>query len=221
VARILFTSRAGGVSVGQYQSMNLGAHVGDDPSAVARNRNILKTEFSCENMVFMEQVHGSAFAEVTALKNIVLNVDALITREKNLALVVQVADCIPLLIHSNSQVAAVHVGRRGLAAGVIENVLSNFRSNGEINIKAELGPAICVNCYEVDPDTYRRVAVVVPGAATSQSRHHLDLVKGAISILESWNISIHNWGICTRENSDYFSFRRDSQTGRQVGVISL
>lgn len=209
------------MSVGQYQSMNLGLHVGDSPTAVERNRDILKTQFSLENMVFMEQVHGSALAEVQDNKKIVLNVDALITREKNLALVVQVADCIPLLIHSSFQVAAVHVGRRGLAAGVIENVLSNFRSNGEININAELGPAICVNCYEVDPDTYRSVVAAVPGAATSQSRHHLDLVKGAMSILESWNISIHNWGICTFENSDYFSFRRDSQTGRQVGVISL
>jgi YfiH family protein len=221
MARILFTSRTGGIGSPPYLSFNLGQHVADDPKVVAKNRHSLLSEFSVDSIFYMDQVHGIDIFEVTSETKATPIADAIFTREKNVALAVQVADCIPLLLASSSMVAAVHVGRKGLAGGIIEKVLDLFHEASDIQVKADIGPAICGNCYEVDLETYESVIALVPETATSSQRHHLDLINGAKSILNRNGVAVRDWGICTKENQNYFSYRRDGVTGRQAGVIAL
>jgi YfiH family protein len=126
----------GGVSAVPFESLNLGDHVGDDPTSVARNRERFASVLDAQP-VFLKQVHG---AEVVSLVRGIgvgggefmpphgTRADAAYTGDAGLACTVMVADCLPVLFASRdgSQVAAAHAGWRGLAAGVLEATLKSF-----------------------------------------------------------------------------------------------
>jgi polyphenol oxidase len=128
MSRSLFTSRDGGVSSAPYESFNLATHVGDDGGAVLENRKTLARNYGLpvENLFFMNQVHGREVAIIDDNSNSseIPTVDALFTQRRDVGLVTLVADCIPLLLHSDKAVAAVHVGRQGLVKGVFEVTLA-------------------------------------------------------------------------------------------------
>jgi len=223
----LFTSRAGGVSTAPFDSLNLALHVGDEPSSVTNNRKLLaeKIGISEASLFFMNQVHGNSVAVIDENSSAINEptADSLFTEVKGKALAVLVADCTPLLLKSERAVAAVHVGRRGLVAGVIAEVLKHFDKAGigRTEISAELGPSICANCYEVDVTTYEEVVAIVPGSATSAELHCLDISKGIEFQLNGAGVAFENSQICVRHSEGYFSYRRDPRTGRQAGVIWL
>ena len=221
MARTLFTSKYGGSSLSPFESLNLGLHVGDDPIAVAANRELLRKEFSSPALIFMNQSHSAKITEVSSTENGVLDCDAIFTREPNIALAVMVADCIPLLLKTNNMVAAVHVGRRGLLAGIVEAVIDQFQIFSSGPITADIGPAICGQCYEVDPATYQGVVARYPSSATSEAKHRLDLKSGTLNLLTSRGVEVTDWNRCTMHDVGYFSYRRDGVTGRQAGIISL
>lgn len=217
-----FTNRTGGLSSGAFHSLNLALHVGDDANVVAKNRKILEEDLAMP-VAYMNQVHGKALCEVETRPEIAPTADALLTRRKGIALAVMVADCIPLLMGNSSAVAAVHVGRRGLVEGVALKTLTQLRAIDSSPITAVVGPAICGSCYEVSEDIYREVVSLHPIAAsmTAHGRFALDLVQALISELRSESVTVIDESRCTLENLDLYSYRRDSVTGRQVGVIWL
>jgi YfiH family protein len=225
MSRSLFTSREGGVSSSPYESLNLATHVGDDSQRVLANREILAQRFGMrsEKFFFMNQVHGRNIAVIDdeSLPTQLPSVDALFTTHQGLALVVLIADCIPLLLHSERAVAAVHVGRQGLVKGVFAATLDIFQSHGitSSEIRAELGPSICGQCYEVDRTMYDDVTKQIP--ATADINSCLNIEAGLISLLEKSGIAWNSLGECTAHNDAYFSYRRDGVTGRQAGVITL
>lgn len=216
-----FTSRNGGVSTGPYQSLNLARHVGDNDFAVSENRLILSQSFG--ELQYMDQVHGSKVVIVEEVSDEAPTADALVTGIPGVGLAVMVADCIPLLLHSAVAVAAVHVGRRGLVNGVALSAIVAMQEIGATTIKAEIGPAICGSCYEVSSEIFSEVTALHPIAATRSrlGTPALDLPKALTVLLENNGIAVTNLNICTQENSDYFSYRRDGVTGRQIGLISL
>jgi YfiH family protein len=195
--------------------------VGDDPSSVIANRELVSKEFSTSTLVFMSQSHSAKILEVTSNENRTLDCDGIFTRKTNVALAVLVADCIPLLLHTNSMVAAIHVGRRGLVAGIVETMVEQFRISSSDPITAEIGPAICGDCYEVDLETYREVTARYPATATSEVKRKLDLKLGANQLLRSFGVEVNDWNRCTLHDVGYFSYRRDGRTGRQAGIIAL
>ena len=225
MSRSLFTSREGGVSSAPYESFNLATHVGDDLAKVLENREILAQHFGMdlENFFFMNQVHGRDVAVIDehSQSSELPTVDALFTTRKDLSLVVLVADCIPLLLHSERAVAAVHVGRQGLVEGVFEATLDLFKSHGigSSEMRAELGPSICGQCYEVDGAMFDDVTNQIPATASNDSC--LNIEAGLVSLLEENGIAWSSLGECTAHNNAYFSYRRDGVTGRQAGVITL
>lgn len=225
MSRSLFTSREGGVSSAPYESFNLATHVGDDLAKVLENREILAQHFGMdlENFFFMNQVHGRDVAVIDehSQSSELPTVDALFTTRKDLSLVVLVADCIPLLLHSERAVAAVHVGRQGLVEGVFEATLDLFKSHGitSSEMRAELGPSICGQCYEVDGAMFDDVTNQIPATASTDSC--LNIEAGLVSLLEENGIAWSSLGECTAHNNAYFSYRRDGVTGRQAGVITL
>ena len=216
-----FTNRHGGFSHGDYSSWNLASHVGDDLADVELNRTKLREQVG--DFVVMSQVHGDTVVVVDKVPAEVPVADALITNKRNLALVVMVADCIPLLLRSEELVAAVHVGRAGLMNSIALKTVARMRELGAMQISGSIGPAICGSCYEVPKDLHDQVSAIHP-LASSKTRigtPALDLPKALIAALAADDVPVVISAGCTLEDDIYFSYRRNQVTGRQAGVIKL
>ncbi|HVE64294.1 MAG TPA: peptidoglycan editing factor PgeF [Mycobacteriales bacterium] len=233
-----FTTRVGGVSSPPYAELNLAFHVGDENAAVVANRARSAGSLGVDaaRVTWADQVHGSAVALVSeadagsgalSVRDAIPLTDALVTTEPRCPLAVLVADCVPVLLADAAEgvVAAVHAGRRGLVAGVLDGAL---RTMGELgarcaNVVAVIGPAIGGCCYEVGTDVYAEVATVLPATAATSSggARSLDLVAGVQAVLASWAVpTARVVGGCTSCSPDqWFSYRRDGVTGRMAAVI--
>jgi polyphenol oxidase len=229
--RRVVTDRRGGRSASPYDSFNLGGHVGDDPAAVAANRDRLAAELSVPvgQLVWMTQVHGTGVAIVEdAEENPVADVDALVTATPGLVLCVLAADCVPVLLADPvaGVVAAVHAGREGVRRGVVPAALAAMTRLGArpADVEALLGPAVCGLDYEVPGTMQAEVARVAPAAAvrTRQGTPGLDLRAGLAEVLRGAGVRqvVHD-PRCTVEDPRLFSHRRDGVTGRQAGVVWL
>lgn len=217
----IFTDRRAGASTAPYESFNLAQHVGDDCAAVTDNRKSLSKITG--PVQFMNQIHSDSIVIVESISEIDPTCDALITIVPGLAVAVLVADCIPLLLSSDSVVAAVHVGRKGLTHSIALKVINEMRRLGADAIHAQLGPSICGQCYEVPREMAEDVGRTHPMAAafTRESTPALDLPRALIADLVSVGITYETTALCTRENENYFSYRRQKITGRNAGVIWL
>ena len=216
-----FTNRHGGFSHGDYSSWNLASHVGDDQADVERNREKLRERIG--DFAIMSQVHGDTVCVIDQVPAQVPVADALITNSPDLALVVMVADCIPLLLRSEKLVAAVHVGRAGLMNSIALKTVARMRALGATDIAGSIGPAICGTCYEVPKDLYDEVVAMHPLAAskTRTETPALDLPAALVAALSEVNVPVVISAGCTLEDEDLFSYRRNQRTGRQAGVIKL
>ena len=216
-----FTNRTGGASSGAFASLNLGTHVSDNVEDVLANREQLARDIG--PIQFMQQVHGNRVAIIEAVTDEDPISDALVTGIPGISLAVQVADCIPLLLHSKQSVAAVHVGRKGLVNGVALAAVEVMRDMGSTDITAIIGPSICGSCYEVSQEIYDEVVALHP-AAQSRTVHGtpaLNLPAALEEVLRAADLRLVDESRCTVENSDLFSYRRDGVTGRQAGIICL
>lgn len=219
------TTREGGISKGPYQSLNLGAHVGDDPAAVEENRRRFAAAFRLPNEPrWLEQVHG---ADVIIEPEPEATGDAALSRRAGTVCAVMVADCLPVLICSDDgrEIAAAHAGWRGLAAGVLENTVAAFDAQPE-QICAWLGPAISQDAFEVGDEVREAFTETNPGAAASfekndRGRWQADLFGLARSHLELAGVGqVSGGGLCTYSDSErFFSYRRDGQCGRLSAFI--
>ena len=153
--RMVFTSRAGGVSSSPYDSFNLGTHVGDVPADVAENRARLARilQVPSERFVWMEQLHTNTVTVVDGPQSEpVAATDAVVTRERGLALCVLVADCTPVLLsdHAAGVVAAAHAGRMGARNGIVARTVEHMVECGARpeRIQVLLGPAAAGESYD-------------------------------------------------------------------------
>lgn len=204
MARLLFTSR----------------HFGSLANPLKSESTKQLSKLIGKPIYFMNQSHGNEIVvvdEQSSPSGAVLDGDGVVTDKTNIALAVQVADCLPLLLYSKSVVAAVHVGSKGLLNKVALAALSQMQMMGADQIEGVVGPHICGSCYEVDPEMYSQITKEHP--ATGGKNNHLNLFAGLADQLNE--IKITDLGMCTKENPDYFSHRADATLGRQVGVISL
>jgi purine-nucleoside/S-methyl-5'-thioadenosine phosphorylase / adenosine deaminase len=228
-ARAIFTTRRGGVSEGPYESLNLGIRTGDDPDRVRENRRRVAGAVGVEPMrVAMGwQVHGTelrvwdgppdrreaAFAGPGAE---LPHVDGHLTSTSGLALLVLVADCVPVALAGGGSVAMLHCGWRGLAEGILERALDRF----EQSPAAAVGPGIGPCCYEVGEEVLERFADL-DGVAHGRM---LDL-RGIVErrLRDGGVREVEHLDHCTSCRPDlYFSHRRDAGvTGRQAGLVVL
>ena len=200
-----------------YESLNFGFHVGDEIASVTSNRATLG------NAQFMNQVHGNEVVLIDHVLDQEPTCDAMVTTTAGISLVVMVADCIPLLLISKKAVAAVHVGRAGLTNKVAIKALNVMNEQGAVDVHAILGPSICGSCYEV-PLTMQQDVIADHPKALSTTRSGtpaLDLSAALIAELVAKGVSYEASPICTLEDPLYYSYRRDNQTGRFAGVVSL
>lgn len=216
-----FTNRHGGFSHGDFSSWNLASHVGDDPADVERNREKLRERVG--DFAVMSQVHGDTVLMIDQIPAQVQVADALITANSEIALVVLVADCIPLLLRSEKLVAAVHVGRAGLLNSIAVKTVAMMSALGATQIMGSIGPAICGKCYEVPQELHDEVIAMHPLArsTTRSGTPALDLPKALIAALAEVDVPVGVSAGCTLEDQNSFSYRRNQITGRQAGVIKL
>ena len=159
--------RTGGVSSGAYASLNLGAHVGDDPVAVAENRARVAGLLGFEAApAWLRQVHGSRVVEVSQTGS-EPEADAAWTDRPGTICVVMTADCLPVLFSSRDGglVAAAHAGWRGLAQGVLEATVAALPCD-PAELLAWMGPAIAQPAFEVGDEVRQAFVAADPDAAS-------------------------------------------------------
>jgi len=227
--RACSSTRSGGVSHAPWSSLNLGAHVGDDPQNVQTNRQRLVEALDLPSMpVWLEQVHGTDVLRLNGHPPSSLRADAVYTSKPGVVCAVMTADCLPVLFCSadGKEVAAAHAGWRGLCSGVLEATLDAFSASaGEIT--AWLGPAIGPNAFEVGPEVREAFCAVDPAAGSAfraaGEKFYADLWMLATQRLNAAGVRcIRGGGDCTHtQEEQFFSFRRDGVTGRMASFIWL
>lgn len=224
------TTREGGVSAPPYDSLNLGAHVGDDEQSVLANRAVLQQQLQLDTPpAWLNQVHGTRVVELPLAPGDIPDADASYSRTAGDICLVMTADCLPVLLRSKhgDEVAAAHAGWRGLVNGVLEATLAQFDCPAS-DIQAWLGPAIGPRAFEVGAEVRQAFVEVQPEAdkafVKAGDKYLADLYQLARLRLEAKGITqVFGGQHCTHsEPQRFFSYRRDSVTGRQAsGIVIL
>ena len=222
--RAFATTREGGVSEGEYASMNLGIASGDDPARVHRNRDILRAHLPSDGP-WLRQVHGTQVVDLD--RDAERTGDACLTRTPGRVAGVLTADCMPLFLADvrGTVVAAAHAGWRGMAAGVIEAALAAMAVPPR-DVVAWMGPTIGPDAFEVGPEV-REAFVAADPDAVSAFRAHVpgkylaDLYALARRRLARAGVErVHGGGFCTfHERDRFFSYRRVKASGRMGSFI--
>lgn len=244
--RHIFSTRFGGVSKGQYATMNTSFSSGDEFANVEENycRLCGAVGISISNLVLSKQTHTNNIKIVTKedcgtgyTRPSFRDVDGLITNEAGVALVTQYADCTPLLFCDpvNHVCATSHAGWRGTVSGIgratIEKMINEFGCD-PANIIAAIGPCICQSCYEVDLpvlEAFAESGMDITGVFCEgrDSEHFmLDLVKANKNILLAAEIKEENIDvsdICTCCNADELHSHRATggKRGNLAAIIEL
>lgn len=223
---VAFTDRHGGVSDPPFESLDLGTRAGPRGAAAADNFALLGQAFGVSGFTTMRQVHGRDAVVVGPPTPDVPRCDALVTDEAAVALCVRVADCAPVVLADSDTgvVAVVHVGRRGLVAGVIWSALDAMLGLKAQRIEAWIGPHVCGGCYEVPAQMRADVADVVPAAfgCTTWGTPSLEIGAGAAAQLVAAGCPVNDHSRCTRESDALYSYRRDGErSGRSAGLVVL
>lgn len=221
------TLRDGGISLPPYNSLNLGAHVGDDLQSVEHNRRLLCEQAQLPEMpLWLEQVHGTHVVKLSSQENNQVEGDALYTSTAKKVCAIMTADCLPVLFTTvdGSEIGAAHGGWKGLLQGVLQNTLAQFKAPNH-QIMAWLGPAIGPDAFEVGAEV--REAFIVKNIAFSSAfiphngKYLANIYMLARIILQENGVSqIYGGDFCTvTDESRFFSYRREHITGRMASLI--
>jgi polyphenol oxidase len=236
------THRYGGVSQGNYASLNLGFNSGDEKDQVVENRKTLCAflNIPVDRIIFPKQTHSATvkvidkqFFELanTGRTSFLSETDALITAMKQVCIAIKTADCVPVLLYDPGRqvAAAVHAGWRGtvqqIAALTVEKMKSVFECKTE-DILAGIGPSICPDVYEVGEEVWQQFDGRFYKTNGMEGKRLLNLWEAnrfqlINAGLESSNITIS--GLCTFSNTElFFSARRDgAKTGRMASGVMI
>ena len=222
-------NRYGGFSPAPWDSQNVSFGLGDDSLNVRANRDAIKKELGCRQLVSARQVHDSQVYVVKETPKEDLSVegfDALVTNVQGLGLMIQQADCQAVLLFDpdNMAVGIVHAGWRGSVNGVIAKTVSTMEhafATEPAALIAAISPSLGPCCAEFI--NYR-----------SEFPTALHSYQVRPNYFDFWAISrdqlcatgvrpgnIHTAEICTCCKQEYFSYRRDRETGRFASVIGL
>jgi len=217
---VAFSTRLGGVSVGTYESLNLGRSTLDDSSNVDENRRRLCAAVGVEpeRLALNRQVHGATINRAEEGER-TQNGDGLWMDEPGVPMLAFSADCLPIALarlNGNPGLALLHAGRMGLLEGILEAGAAALDGP----TAAIVGPGIGPCCYEVGDDilaAYR--ARFGPDVVHGRN---LDLWTAAERVLHEAGVeTVERLDVCTACDDRFFSHRRDgADTGRQ-GVIGF
>ncbi len=232
------TTRVGGGSAAPFDDgrggggWNFGTRVGDDALAVAQNRQALRSLLPAAP-VWLHQVHGVVVADAARIAAdsaaSETQADASFTNAARVVCAVQTADCLPVLFcdHAGRVVAAAHAGWRGLAQGVLQASVGAMRVAGAGPISAWLGPAIGPTQFEVGAEVVAAFAHL-PGSGAAFVPHPQHTGKYLADIYQLARLALAQVAVLDVAGGEYctvsqvhqfYSYRRDQQTGRMVSCI--
>ncbi len=238
-----FCTRIGGVSKGDYKSLNMSFREGDEEFHVLQNWDKLANAFQIptENFLVLNQVHGDNIFVIKPhgdyySSHEALNYDAIVTNRTNLAICIKTADCVPVFIVDPAKkvIAAVHAGWRGSALGIsakVAHLMQNQYGSKPADMLAAIGPSIGRCCYEVDEtaaDAFRKQRdselFLFPGKR--KDKWMLDLVEANLRQLLNCGIPAANMeaaSVCTVCHQEAFFSHRGSGgvTGRQINFMMI
>lgn len=226
-----------------YGDFNLGLHVGDNATRVTHNRNELKQFINQQLLTnrvasdttlveevkiqWLQQVHGTEVAIVTVVDEQAMIADASITTQKNVALAIMTADCLPILLShkEGTEIAAIHGGWRPLAGNIIAKTIAKMHSN-PAELVAWLGPCIGKDAFEVGSEVkqaFTQLDMTFNNAFLKQKngKYLANLQQIARLQLESLGVTvIASLAACTyQETEKYYSYRKEQKTGRMASLI--
>ncbi|WP_113929822.1 peptidoglycan editing factor PgeF [Bacillus sp. P14.5] len=239
------TSKQGGFSKGDFQTLNMGLHVHDQEDLVRRNREKAadRLGFPLNAWVCSEQTHGCNIQWVTErhggkgafnYSESIGDTDGLITNEPNLLLTMCYADCVPIyfLYPKSGLIGVAHAGWKGTVLNIAGKMIEEFREAGAepADILVAIGPSICGECYQVDDRVIDKVEKLLedcnekPYNLKYEGQYELDLKKANELVLQKYGIPSENISVsqlCTAcEQEEFFSHRRDKgKTGRIMSFI--
>lgn len=222
-------NRHGGVSPPPYDSLNLSFNVGDSPENVQSNRRKVKEAQRVETLVSTGQVHGTDILTIEEKINKdseIKGYDALITNQPGAALLIQLADCQAVMLFDPAQkvVANIHCGWRGNVADIITETIDKMAERfgcRSADLHALISPSLGPCCAEFKnwqqefPRSFYKYQV---------SPNYFDLWAVSRDQLCRAGVrpgNIHTCSICTKCNPEWFSYRREQETGRFGALIGL
>lgn len=242
IVKHLFTTRLGGVSGGEFSSMNFCTDRGDAEENVLTNYGRIAEILGCGvgDMVASHQTHTTNIRRITAKdkgKGILRardyeNVDGMLTDEEGIVLVTYYADCVPLYFVDpvRHAIGLAHSGWRGTADGMggrMVEAMGRYFGSSPKDLRVAIGPSICRDCYEVSQEVAVRFTdslggeVVSPGKAPG--KYQLDLWLANKMILTRAGVAqehIAVTDICTSHNSAYlFSHRASGGRRGNMGAF--
>jgi YfiH family protein len=221
------TTIQSGFSLPPYASLNLAEHVGDKKENVEQNRSLLQRELQLPSAPrWLQQVHGNKIIESSEwFPNIAA--DGCFTEQGNIVCVVLTADCLPLLLcdKEGKQIAAVHIGWRGLCRNIIDTALARFDSEHD-NILAWIGPHIHSASYEVGEDVRQACIQAIPGTDHAFVNTKPGFFQASLGTLVRHQLMsrditmIFTSNRCTfKQQTNFYSYRRNGITGRMASLI--
>jgi polyphenol oxidase len=227
--RVAFSTRIGGVSEGEFASLNLGILTEDDPARVVVNRTRLCDAVAADpdGATMAWQRHGGTVTRaqprgIITPGTVYDHCDGLWSDEPGRAMLLLTADCMPIALArtngSRPAVEILHAGWRGVLAGI---VAAGVRAIGGRGLAAAIGPSIGPCCYEVGDEVAAPFREAF-GDDVVREGSKLDLWTSAERALRAAGVEqVDRFDLCTSCNGDrFFSHRRDhGRTGRQ-GVIA-
>jgi polyphenol oxidase len=217
-ARVWFFTRLGGVSEEPYDSLNVSKKVGDASAAVDENVSLIRRAMGGRPSAWVRQVAGDGVARVSEA-GFAGEADALITSERDVCLVVAVADCVPVVLVGERVVGMVHSGWRGTLAGISGKAVRSFCEGN--SIKAYIGPGIRGCCYEVSEELAGKFAARFGGGVVSG--RYLSLPAAIRADLEEAGVAeVHDLGLCSGCRPDlFYSHRKQGPlTGRNLAAVA-
>ena len=233
------TTRHGGVSQGNYATMNPGEFSGDDPASVRMNRQLLSDAMgiSPERIFAPCQVHEAEISCIDAQQQEMYGKDALVTDIPGICIAVSTADCVPVLVYAPDKkvVAAIHAGWRGTVKQIVAKTIRCMADRYSCDpalMMAGIAPSISKEAFEVGEevvDAFRETRVDmnrIMDRNAQTGKAHIDLWEAnRIQLLQSGLLSerIEVSGICTyQHHEDFFSARRlGIKSGRILSGIMI
>jgi polyphenol oxidase len=228
-------TRLGGVSEGQWASLNLSRSTGDTLEAVRENRDRMMAAMDTREWLTSWLVHGNHVRVVTRADKGQddVHADAMITREHGFALTLRFADCVPVIFHDpvRGAIGVAHAGWKGVVNGVLPatvRALTEAFGSNPADVIACVGPCIGPDKFEVGHDVAAAIQAVVPEpvvrASADGANPYVDLWRATRAQLQAAGVGlVENASMCTAsDTTEWFSHRAEhGKTGRFGVLVEL
>ena len=186
------------------------------PNAFFADKNLksleeLKVLAGIENFALMNQTHSDLVTLVNSPR--IYDSDGIYTKKSKLGLVVQTADCMPILLSDKKRVGAVHSGWRGLKNNIVQKAIKKFDVN---QLLISIGPHAQSCCYEIKDDVKNHF---VDYTESRKGKLYLNMSQFLKDLSKKENFKIEVSPICTICNNSYNSYRQNKTIDRQFGII--